>query len=73
MLGQGVVAVAIAVNYVLDDANLLPNVVFTAAIVSTLLTDVLSGRLAQSVVMQQMERLSARWKRLAQALDLTKS
>jgi hypothetical protein len=73
LLGQGVVAVAIAVNYMLHDASLLPNVVFTAAIVSTLLTDVLSGRMAQSVVMQQLERLSARWKRLAQALDLTKT
>lgn len=50
LLGHGGLAVALALDYRLRDGILLPNTVFTAAIVSVLLTDIASGWLARSVV-----------------------
>lgn len=50
LLGQGGLALAIALNYRLHEGAFFPNVVFTAAIFSVLLTDLTSARLAQSVV-----------------------
>jgi hypothetical protein len=50
LLGQGGLALAIALTYVYQDTLPLPNIVFTAAIVSVLLTDLSSGRLVQSAV-----------------------
>lgn len=51
MLGQGGLAIAIALNYQLFHGTmLLPDVVFTAAIVSVVLTDLSSARFVQSVV-----------------------
>lgn len=50
LLGQGGLAVAIGLNYLLHDRSLLPNVVFTATLVSVLLTDVTSARTAEWVV-----------------------
>ncbi len=50
LLGQGGLAIAIAFNYGAGGERLYSNVVFTAAIVSVLLTDVSSVRLAGSVV-----------------------
>ena len=41
---------ALAVNYLYQDTLALPNVVFTAAVVSVVLTDLISGRLAASVL-----------------------
>ena len=70
LLGQGAVALAIAVNYLLHDTSPLPNIVFTAALVSILLTDVLGGRLAQAVVLQQVDRLSERWDRITERLGM---
>jgi hypothetical protein len=50
LLGQGGLVIALAVNYLYQDALPLPNVVFSAALVSVLLTDLLSGRFAYSVL-----------------------
>ncbi|HSL70591.1 MAG TPA: hypothetical protein VK864_10145, partial [Longimicrobiales bacterium] len=70
--GQGPVAVAIAVNYRLHDQSLLPNVVFTAAIVSVVITDLAGGHLAQAVIRRQLERIATRWQKLAEKLELTR-
>jgi hypothetical protein len=56
LLGQGAVSVAIGVNYLLHDSSVLPHLVFTAAVISALLTDFVGGWLAQFVVQTQ-----ARW------------
>lgn len=50
LLGQGGLAVAIALDYQLQGGALLPELVVTAALVSVLLTDLTSARLARSVV-----------------------
>jgi hypothetical protein len=63
LLGQGAVAVAIAVNYRLHDTSLLVNVVFTVGIASAVLTDLLGGRLAGNVVRRQLDRINARWRK----------
>jgi hypothetical protein len=41
--------IALAVNYLYQGALAIPDVVFSAAVVSVLLTDLVSGRLASSV------------------------
>ena len=50
LLGHGGLALALALDYVQHDRLSFPNIVFTAAIVSVLLTDLSSARLAQSVI-----------------------
>lgn len=55
--GQGGLAVAIGLNYLQHEFSVLANVVFTAAIVSVLLTDLVSARVAESVVRSARERL----------------
>jgi hypothetical protein len=50
LVGQGGLALAIALNYVYQDGGTLPYFVFTAAIASVLLTDVISARLVHSVI-----------------------
>lgn len=50
LLGQGGLAVALAVNFLQLHGAALPNIVFTATIASVLLTDVVSARFVQSVV-----------------------
>ena len=50
LLGQGGLVIALAVNYLYQDALAIPDVVFSAAVVSVLLTDLVSGRLASSVL-----------------------
>ena len=50
LVGQGGLALAIALNYVYQDGGTLPYFVFTAAVASVLLTDLLSARLVRSVV-----------------------
>lgn len=54
--GQGGLAIAIGLNYVQHEYSVLTNVIFTAAIVSVLLTDALSGRIAEGVVRQAERR-----------------
>jgi Kef-type K+ transport system membrane component KefB len=53
LLGQGSLATAIALNYRIYDTSALPNVVFTAALVSVLLTDLLSARFVRAVLLRQ--------------------
>ncbi|MFL5618955.1 MAG: hypothetical protein ACJ79A_11270 [Gemmatimonadaceae bacterium] len=50
LLGQGGLVIALAVNYLYQGALALPNLVFTIAVVSVLLTGFVSGRLASSVL-----------------------
>lgn len=50
LLGQGALPIALGFDYILRDTSRLPNVVFTAAVVSVLLTDLLSARLVRSVL-----------------------
>ena len=58
LLGQGGLAIAIALNYHLFHGNLLlPDVVFTAAVASVLVTDLSSARLVQSVVRRYTRRI----------------
>jgi hypothetical protein len=50
LLGQGGLALAIALNYVYHDVLPLPYFVFTAAVASLLLTDILSARFVRSLL-----------------------
>jgi len=50
LMGHGSLAIAIALNYRLLDSSALPNLVFTATIVSVFLTDVVSARFVRNVV-----------------------
>jgi hypothetical protein len=61
LLGQGELAIAIALNYLLYDTTVLPNVVFTATLVSVLLTDFGSARLVQRVALDYTSRVTARF------------
>jgi len=49
LVGQGGLAIAIALSYVYQDGGTLPYLVFTCAIASALLTDVFSARMARAV------------------------
>lgn len=58
LLGQGGLALAIALNYHLFHGTLLlPDVVFTAAVASVLVTDLSSARLVHSVVRRYTRRI----------------
>ncbi|HEX2190130.1 MAG TPA: hypothetical protein VHG51_14580 [Longimicrobiaceae bacterium] len=61
LLGQGGLAVAIALNYRLHPGAALAEVVFTAALVSVLVTDVASARLAEGVVASARRRRAERY------------
>jgi Kef-type K+ transport system membrane component KefB len=50
LLGQGGLAIALALDYAQWESAVRPNLVFTAALCSVLLTDVFSARLARGVV-----------------------
>lgn len=50
LLGQGGLVIALAVNYLYQESLGIANVVFSVAVVSVLLTDLVSGRLASSVL-----------------------
>lgn len=50
LLGQGGLAIALALNYLLTNNAVLQNIVFTAAVASVLLTDLLSARLVRSAL-----------------------
>jgi hypothetical protein len=66
LLGQGSLAIALALNYRIYDNSLLPNIVFTAAIVSVLLTDLLSAQFIRSTLRLYDERLGRRIPREAE-------
>ena len=59
LLGQGGLALAIALNYVYQDGGTLPYFVFTASIASVLLTDLMSARLVQWVLAPLIARRHA--------------
>lgn len=50
LVGQGGLALAVALSYLYQEAVPLTNLVFTAAVASVLLTDVLSARFVRSLV-----------------------
>ncbi len=50
LIGQGGLAIALALDYSLSASAVMPNLVFTAALASVLITDVFSARLARDVV-----------------------
>jgi Kef-type K+ transport system membrane component KefB len=50
LIGQGTIALAIALSYSLNDTELVPNVVFTAAIVSVLVTDMFGVRIVDALI-----------------------
>ena len=50
LLGQGGLALAIGFSYLVQPNAVLPNLVFTAAVVSVLLTDLVSARLVNAAV-----------------------
>ncbi|HEU4829724.1 MAG TPA: hypothetical protein VFT04_11080 [Gemmatimonadales bacterium] len=50
LLGQGGLALAIAFNYLTETNAFFPNIIFTAAIASVLLTDLFSARLMNAAV-----------------------
>lgn len=51
LMGHGSLAIAIALNYRILDSSALPNLVFTATIVSVFLTDVVSARFVRNAVL----------------------
>lgn len=59
LVGQGGLALAIALNYVYQDGGTLPYFVFTAAIASVLLTDLVSAHLVRSVLAPLLARRRA--------------
>lgn len=61
LLGQGGLAVAIALNYRLHPGAALAHVVFTAALVSVIVTDMASARLAEGVVESARRRRAERF------------
>jgi Kef-type K+ transport system membrane component KefB len=50
LIGQGTIALAIALSYSLNDTEVVPNVVFTAAIVSVLVTDMFGVRIVHALI-----------------------
>ena len=50
LIGQGGLALAVGFNYLIEANAFFPNIVFTAAVASVLLTDLASARLMQAVV-----------------------
>ncbi len=56
LLGQGSLAISIALNYRIYDTSYLPNLVFTTALVSVLLTDLFSARFVQAVLRRHARR-----------------
>lgn len=56
LIGQGGIALAVGLDYLRHGNALYPNLVFTAAVVSVLLTDLLSARVAHAVIAQQVGR-----------------
>ena len=50
LIGQGTLALAIAMSYSLNDLKVVPNVVFTAAVFSVLVTDLFGVRIVTSLL-----------------------
>lgn len=58
LVGQGGLAIAVALDYSLSRSAVVPDLVFTAALCSVLLTDIFSARLARDVVGSLPEDIS---------------
>lgn len=69
LLGQGGLALAVALSYLYQEDVPLANLVFTAAVASVLLTDVLSARFVRSLVYVDVHQVIAG----AQEANATKS
>lgn len=57
LIGQGGLAIALALDYSLSPSAVMPNLVFTAALASVLITDMFSARLARDVVARLPEEV----------------
>lgn len=69
LLGQGGLALAIALNYRLLDDAIHANIVFTAGLLSVLLTDLFSARAAGAVLLPRVRRSPSTGPRKAPAPD----
>lgn len=69
LLGQGPLALAIALSYTYQENGTIPYVVFTAAIASVLLTDLISPRLVHSVLDTFFDHRHADGPAVGQALE----
>jgi Kef-type K+ transport system membrane component KefB len=50
LLGQGILALAIALSYSLNDMTIVPNVVLTAAIATVIVTDIFGVRIVTAMI-----------------------
>ncbi len=57
---QGTLALAIALNYSLNDTEIVPNVVFTAAILSVLVNDLFGARIISALIDEPEELIDER-------------
>jgi hypothetical protein len=60
LLGQGGLAIAIALSYDLHENSVFANTIFTAAIVSVLLTDLQGAKIAEAVIRSARDRTERR-------------
>jgi hypothetical protein len=60
LLGQGGLAIAIAISYQLHERAIFANTIFTAAVVSVLLTDLQGARTADAVIRPARDRMKPR-------------
>lgn len=60
LLGQGGLAIAIAIGYQLHERAIFANTIFTAAVVSVLLTDLRAARMADAVIRSARDRTDRR-------------
>jgi hypothetical protein len=60
LLGQGGLAIAIALSYELHESSIFANTIFTAAIVSVLLTDLQGAKIAEVVIRSARDRTDRR-------------
>ena len=56
LFSQGTLALAIAMNYSLNDTEIVPNVVFTAAIISVLVNDLFGARIITALIDEPPEQ-----------------
>lgn len=50
LIGQGILALAIALSYSLNDMTVVPNIVLTAAIIAVLVTDIFGVRVVSAMI-----------------------
>jgi Kef-type K+ transport system membrane component KefB len=57
LLGQGILALAIALSYSLNDMTIVPNVVLTAAIATVIVTDIFGVRIVTAMIAEEWPSL----------------